>query len=182
MRTFFAVVLLAVLTPLQAFANCECKCLDGRVQSVCTAPNEVAATCAPAACTGVLPEGFAPLAASPVLSIPETARSATTERQPQGQQQQSLQGPAGPTITVPPSITGPASGPPAFSPNGRRVSSDIAPASTTTGQRQSPTTTSSSTTGSDPPAAVPTNPQSLCYERRVFNSDTLEYEWRRACD
>jgi hypothetical protein len=165
MRMFLAVVVLIGISIGQASAACTCQCVGGQVQSVCAAPTDLPAICVPAVCTGAPPEGFLPQGALGTEATPPAGAE-----QPKSAIRQ-------PPTTVPPATTVPALPP---QPGVRTASPGAQPRSTT-GLGSATETTPPSTTFTEPPSKAP-GPQSLCYQRRVFNINTLEYEWQQICD
>jgi hypothetical protein len=158
MRVFLAAVALIAISIGQASAACTCQCVASQVQSVCTAPTDVPATCTPAACTNAPPAGFPPQDVSVTGATPP----------PDGPPQTSA-------LRPPSTAVAPAAAPvPA-----RALGADGNPPRSTTGLGPAGIIPPSITFS---PATAAPGPQSLCFQQRVFNINTQQYEWQQLCD
>lgn len=165
MRRLFAIPVMFGILLSQANAECICQCVNGQLQSVCQAPNDLPAQCGAQDCTKSSPLPAASIAQPRVAPQPTAPVAVPNEL----------------TTTAPPSITAPGPGPSSTSPNSRIESSADSGAGGLPAP-PIPTPVPRSITRSPPSAAPAPSTQSLCFSRRVFNIETKEYEWQQVCE
>ena len=91
--------------------------------------------------------------------------------------------PAEITTTIPPSTTSPDEvAPKPFPPSNVPPRSRTEQVDQSSGRQQAQSITTPSITRPDVPAAASPSKRALCYEQKVFNPNTFEYEWQQACD